>query len=77
MTFIVVWKKSAETRLAHIWSTAGDRNVVTAAADRIDRQLWVYPEDLGESRPPDRRIMFAPPLVVVIKFSPRIGSSRS
>ena len=63
----VRWTRKALRLLAAIWNTAADRNAVTAASHRIDQALARDPENQGEERPPDRRIMFDSPLVVVYR----------
>jgi hypothetical protein len=50
MSFAVVWRPSAELQLADLWTTATDRNAVTAAANRIDADLACDPLSAGESR---------------------------
>jgi plasmid stabilization system protein ParE len=65
MTFTVIWKPSAESKLAAIWNEATDRHAVTSAANAIDALLRAAPESSGESRDGMTRILIVAPLVVV------------
>jgi plasmid stabilization system protein ParE len=62
--FRVSWSRRALARLADIWVHSTDQNAVTAAVDTIDRALAADPGNQGESRPNNRRVMFARPLGV-------------
>ena len=62
MNYKVVWKKSAEDRLAEIWLSASDRNAVSDAAYLIEKRLAANPLNVGESRDGDIRIAFEGPL---------------
>jgi plasmid stabilization system protein ParE len=64
MKFTVVWKPSAETKLAEIWTDATDRQAVSSAADSIDALLGVSPLEVGESRVSNTRILTVSPLSV-------------
>ena len=64
MSYTVLWKPAAEGQLADIWTSANDRDAVTAAADGIDARLRRDPLGAGESRSGIRRVLFAPPLAV-------------
>jgi len=64
MTFTVVWRPSAERRLAEIWTDAKDRQEVTNAADAIDSLLRSSPLQAGESRVQNTRILTLSPLSV-------------
>lgn len=64
MKFTVVWKPSAETKLAEIWTDATDRQAVSSAANSIDSLLGVSPHEVGESRESNTRILTVPPLSV-------------
>lgn len=63
----VVWAESALDEPATLWLTADSvsRQAITAAQAQIDHLLERSPEDVGESRPGGRRIVFVPPLGVV------------
>jgi hypothetical protein len=64
MTFTVTYKPSAEQELADIWINAPDRQAVTNAANRIDRLLRTDPEELGEARDENIRVLVESPLAV-------------
>lgn len=64
MKFTVVWNRHAERELATIWTNTSRRADVTRAAQRIDRLLQRNPENEGESRDQDTRILLVPPLGV-------------
>ena len=67
MTFTVLWKPSAETRLASIWTDSSDRGAVTSAANQIDALLHSDPASRGESRSGTTRILIVPPLAVTFE----------
>jgi hypothetical protein len=69
MRFQVHWVSEAEEELASIWIDAEDRNLITRAAFAIDQILRDRPEDAGESRSGDRRILLHPPLGVTFSIS--------
>ena len=64
MKYSVIWRPTAERKLASIWTTADDRESVTQAADAIDALLRVSPLDVGESRVSNIRILAVSPLSV-------------
>jgi len=64
MTYTVVWRPSAERKLAEIWTGADDRQTVTDAANTIDALLRSRPLDAGESRVANIRILTVLPLSV-------------
>jgi plasmid stabilization system protein ParE len=70
MTYTVLWRPVAEQRLAAIWTSASDRNAVTRAAHAIDEALRGDPEQAGESRAEDVRILLEEPLGVFFTVSP-------
>jgi hypothetical protein len=70
MSFAVDWLPDAERELTEIWLKASDRDAVTNAANWIDERLRLDPEHEGESRPENRRVLFARPLAVVFRVSP-------
>jgi hypothetical protein len=60
----VGWKESAREELAAMW-VDGDstlREAITTAAAQVDVLLKNSPADVGESREPNRRIAFVPPI---------------
>lgn len=64
MRFTVVWKVSAEQRLAEIWTEAMNPAAIAAASDEIDRLLARNPEARGEARSGAVRVLVERPLVV-------------
>jgi hypothetical protein len=70
MTYTVLWRPVAEQRLAEIWTLASDRNAITQAAHAIDEALRTDPENVGEARADDVRILFEAPLGVLFTVSP-------
>jgi plasmid stabilization system protein ParE len=70
MNYTVLWMPVAEQRLAAIWTSATDRNAVSQAAHVIDQALQTDPEQVGESRIDDVRILFERPLGVFFTVSP-------
>jgi len=69
VNYTVVWEKKAQDKLAQEWLDANSpwRADITAAAQKIEAALKASPEEAGESRLPDRRIMIEYPLVVLFK----------
>jgi hypothetical protein len=70
MNYTVLWSPTAEQELADLWLQATDRDPVTRAAHAIDQRLQTDPENEGESRPGDRRVLFVPPLGVIFFVRP-------
>jgi hypothetical protein len=64
MKYTVVWRPTAEGKLTSIWTSADDRPLVTRAADDIDAMLAASPQDVGESREGNTRILAVYPLCV-------------
>jgi plasmid stabilization system protein ParE len=64
MTFTVIWRPSAERKLAEIWTDADDRQAIAHAADAIDALLRTEPTEVGESRVTNTRILTVSPLSV-------------
>jgi len=71
MNFQVLWVSEAENELAAIWVAAPDRNAITSAAHVIDSVLRTNPEDAGESRDEERRILLESPLGVAFAVYPQ------
>lgn len=66
MIFFVVWTQAALNELADLW-VRGDsilRKQITAAANAIDEELKLKPDEKGESRGNDDRVFFVYPLGV-------------
>jgi len=64
MKYTVLWLPQAEAELAALWMDANQRLAVTEAANEIDRLLHRDPQELGESRSANLRILLVPPLGV-------------
>jgi plasmid stabilization system protein ParE len=64
----VRWTRKASNQLAEIWNIATDRNAIAAASHRIDQALASDPENQGEDRPNNRRVLFEPPLLVFYRI---------
>ena len=64
MKYTVVWRPSAERKLAELWIKARGRQGITNAADTIDAMLSRRPLDVGKSRSGRSRILVVPPLCV-------------
>jgi hypothetical protein len=65
----VIWIPSALNDLTTLWleSDPALRSAITAATDAIDHLLQHNPEQQGESRSEERRILFVPPLGVFFR----------
>lgn len=64
MSYVVVWEPSAERDLTELWLSSRIRHDLNLAANQIDIDLAHHPQDCGESRDEDRRVMFVWPLGV-------------
>jgi plasmid stabilization system protein ParE len=60
--YTVRWKQSALDRLAELWLDAADRDAVNAAVLEIDRSLASNPNEAGESRSENVRVIFCQPI---------------
>jgi len=67
MHYTVSWLPGAESELARLWLEETLRGNIELAANEIDLCLRVDPENAGESREGNRRILFVTPLVVTFK----------
>ncbi len=67
MKYTVVWTPKAQRDLATIWTTAADRNAVSAATNRIDYLLARNPHGVGESRSAFARLLIVRPLAVLYR----------
>jgi hypothetical protein len=67
--YVVIWGSAALQELAALWVNADAelRAAITAATEEIDLALTRFPDDVGESRPDNRRIAFARPLGVLFR----------
>jgi plasmid stabilization system protein ParE len=64
MNYTVVWRPTAERTLAEIWTAAVDRQAIADAADLIDAMLGSSPQEVGETRAGDTRILTVMPLSI-------------
>jgi len=69
MTYTVVWALSARNALADIWNQALDRQAVTQAANRIDRELRIDAHGKGRIFH-NRRLLVVSPLAVTFAVDP-------
>jgi hypothetical protein len=67
MNYTVLWDPDVEQDLASLWMNAPDRAAVTAAADRIDELLKTDPEQQGESRINEWRLLTVAPLGILFQ----------
>lgn len=65
MNYTVVWTRAALRQLNDVWTSTTDPDAVDEAATRVAQTLATDPEQVGESREDDVRIMFDAPLVVL------------
>jgi hypothetical protein len=68
MKHTVISKPSAERILAELRVQTDQRRAMTEAANQIDLWLKHTPDQVGESRPANRRILLAPPLGVIYEI---------
>ena len=50
MKYTVVWKPEAERRLTELWMATDDPQGLADAANLIERELAIAPENVGEQR---------------------------
>jgi hypothetical protein len=64
--FTVRWSRRALDALTQLWlDEPTQRSAITQATATIDLLLQSDPDQRGESRDDDRRILFVPPLIVI------------
>ena len=68
--FVLVWTEHALDDLADAWVAAdpATRERIEAGINRLNAELRDNPNEVGESRPDNRRIGFAGPLVVIFRI---------
>lgn len=68
--YTVRWVASALNDLADVWINANSsqRQAIASATNEIDRLLGANPQDQGESRDVNQRIMFSGPLGLVFEI---------
>jgi len=65
VTYTVRWHRRSLDMLASLWLDAqAERATITEATALIDRVLQENPQEQGESREGNERVLFASPLVV-------------
>jgi hypothetical protein len=69
MKWTVVWLPSAEDDLAAAWLAAPDRQEITDAAQRLERDLQNDPDLKGEDFYGDRIYQYGPLAVAYMLFS--------
>jgi hypothetical protein len=67
MKYTVVWSTEAENELVRLWMLAGDRNALTRDVEAIEGLLQNRPQEQGESRTGDRRILICAPYGLVFR----------
>lgn len=67
--FVVEWIQQALDDLMVLWMQAGSnqRQAITEASKALEQKLGTDPTGAGESRGNDERIVFVPPLGVVVE----------
>ena len=64
MNFRVIWQEIAQNQLVELLAHGHDLAALTRSLYRVDALLEYDALNIGESRPPDRRVLIDPPLVV-------------
>jgi hypothetical protein len=67
MSFTVTWLDNPAAELFELWSDPDIRDAVVSASMKIDSTLELSPNEVGESRSDDVRILFELPLAVIYK----------
>ena len=67
MKYSVIWAHEALAKLADFWLNAEERNEIEQSANEIDRCLATDPQNCGESRSSETRILFHEALIVVFR----------
>lgn len=62
MAYRVTWRRRALDQLSEIWMNSPDRSSVSDAVRTLDRMLTADPNECGESREEDIRVVFKSPL---------------
>jgi hypothetical protein len=65
MSFTVTWLDEAVEEYFHLWSDPRLREAILPAGQRIEATLELSPNEVGESRPDNVRIIFEPPLAAI------------
>jgi hypothetical protein len=65
VSFSIRWNRRSMDAIAEIWLANPDqRSDITQASSSLDQLLSFNPEEQGESREYNLRVIFVPPLVV-------------
>lgn len=67
--YTVTWLEGAQNHLAQIWVDAADQQAIATAADTIDAELAVNPENKGTPFAEGLKSFVVPPLRVLFSFS--------
>jgi len=62
MKYTVIWRPTAERKLAELWNSDQDRKAITDAANALDALLRSSPLEIGESRAGNSRVLTVFPL---------------
>jgi hypothetical protein len=62
MKWRVIWQPEAGRRLTELWLASRRRQAITESAYEFDAILALNPEDAGESREENRRVVLIEPL---------------
>jgi hypothetical protein len=65
MSFTVTWLDEAVEEYILLWSDPRLRESILPAGQRIEAALELSPNDVGESRPDNVRIIFEAPLAAI------------
>ncbi|QDU26497.1 hypothetical protein ETAA8_15750 [Anatilimnocola aggregata] len=71
MKWQVHWSTRAESELAAIWLNAAEREAITVASAKIEKQLQINAAEAGESRMEDVRVLCCLPLIVWLVVFPK------
>lgn len=69
MTYRVSWNRDGTDALQKIYNSAHDQEGVLHAVTRIGLELSAQPDQAGESRGGDMRILFKHPLIVWFRMT--------
>jgi plasmid stabilization system protein ParE len=69
VNYSVEWSGAALNSLAEIWMSleSSARPQLNSAVADVDKLLQFSPAEQGESRDDERRVLFAPPLVITFR----------
>jgi hypothetical protein len=64
----VIWHSRAETQMAAIWLASKRPQEIAYAAKRLERLMELHGDIAGESREPNRRVVFSQPLLMYYRI---------